>query len=162
VDVAHRIVVSGSLDQGWSVIRDHHDQFIWTDDEEPVVRWNALARRAGASALLEVDWDADRPELRLSGQRRQVPLVHERDDAFIWIHAIAQIGAEILEVRFCKASDHSSDKACLACSPGDWLDLEKDLGVDQVAVQFLKIPSDVRDFARLLYAPFEPPHWAAV
>lgn len=162
MDIARQIVASGSLDEGWNVIRDHHDEFLWTDDEEPAIRWNELARRTGATALLEIDWNGERPKLCLLGQTRRVPLVYERDDAFIWIHAIAQIGAEILEVRFCSASAHSSDKAFFARRPSEWVEMERSLGVGQVAAQFLRIPTDVRDLARLLYAPFGPPRWATV
>ncbi len=160
MEIARLIMAAGTLDQGWSVIRDHSNEFLWTDDEEPESRWNELARKVGATATLEIGWNGERPELVLGDRTLPVPLVYDRDDAFIKIHSISQIGAEILEIRFCHASAHSSDQAYLACPPGDWIRLEQEFGAEAVAAQFLAIPSDVRAFARLLYAPYAPPQWA--
>ena len=161
MDIARLIMAAGTLDLGWGVIRDHSKEFLWTDDEEPECRWNELARKAGTTATLEIGWDGDRPELILAGRTLPVPLVFDRDDAFIKIHSISQIGAEILEIRFCHASAHSSDQAYLAGPPGDWIKLEQEFGAAEVAAQFLTIPSDVKAFAKLLYAPYAPPQWAS-
>lgn len=161
MEIARLIMAAGTLDLGWSVIRDHSEEFLWTDDEEPESRWNELARKTGTAATLELGWNGDRPELILAGRRLPVPLAFDRDDAFIKIHSIAQLGAEILEIRFCHASAHSSDQAYLAGTPGDWIKLEQEFGAAEVAAQFLPIPSDVKAFARLLYAPYAPPQWAS-
>jgi hypothetical protein len=160
MEIARLIMAAGTLDLGWGVIRDHSEEFLCTDDEEPESRWNELARRTCTAAAPEIGWNGNRPELILAGRTLPVPLVFDRDDTFIKIHSIAQIGADILEIRFCHASAHSSDQAYLAGTPGDWLKLEQEFGAAEVATQFLPIPSDVKDFAKLLYAPFAPPQWA--
>ena len=90
-----------------------------------------------------------------------MPLVFDRDDAFIKIHTIAQLSADILEIRFCRGSAHSSDQAYLAGAPGDWIKLGREFGAAAVASQFLPIPSDLKAFARVLYAPSAPPQWAS-
>jgi hypothetical protein len=161
VSVAKRIACADTWQAAWNLMRDEAEKFIWTDDEEPENRWNELAKRAGTGSALSLHWTSDdRPDLHLDGNVLRVPLVFDRDDRFIILHSIAQIGCSVLELRFCLASAHSSDQAYLACPPEEWSALEAELGSAQLAKQFLKIPPDVKEFAKQLYAPQPPPSWA--
>lgn len=159
--IAKRIACSDTWQAAWNLMRNETGEFIWTDDEEPEIRWNELAKRVGAESEMSVQWTSDdRPDLHFDGKTLRVPLVFDRDDRFIIIHSIAQLGCSVLEVRFCLASAHSSDQAYLACPPREWSELESELGSARVAAQFLKLPQDVKEFARQLYAPQSPPSWA--
>jgi hypothetical protein len=162
MNVARRIALAESDGTAWTIIRESREDFLWTDDEEPEATWNRLAAREGLNLELTLAWsNEDKPVLQLANSRLRVPLVHTRDDRFIVLHAISQIGKDVLEIRYCKASAHSSDQAYLPCPPHMWQLLEKDLGPERVAKQFLALPADVKEFARLLYAPGPPPSWAS-
>lgn len=159
--IARRIACADTWQAAWNLMRGETGRFIWTDDEEPEVRWNEIARRFGAKSALSVHWTSDdRPDLHLDRMVLRVPLVFERDDRFITLHSIAQIGRSILELRFCLASAHSSDQAYLPCPPQEWTALEAELGAARLAKQFMPIPSDLKLFAKQLYAPEPPPSWA--
>jgi hypothetical protein len=161
VSVAKKIACADTWQAAWNLIRGETDKFIWTDDEEPEARWNEFAKRVGTASALSLQWTTDdRPDLHFEGNILRVPLVFDRDDRFIILHSIAQIGRSVLELRFCLASAHSSNQAYLACPPKEWNALEAQFGSSRLAKQFLRIPPDVKEFARNLYAPQPPPSWA--
>lgn len=154
--LARKIALASDEKVAWDLMRNNTKAFIWTDDEEPEETWNLAAARAGSKQRLTVDWGAgdkdERPTLILGDKRRLVPLTYTREDKFTVIpHAIAQIGKDILEMRYCKASGHSSDKAYLPCSPSGWRSLEAELGADRLAKQFLAVPDDLQAFTRMFW-----------
>lgn len=157
--IAKSIGLAKTGESAWDIIRKSRGEFIWTDDEELVEFWNRIASRVGGTASLELDWGAE-PNVRLGDLVVQVPLVRNRDDKFIMIHAISQIGRDVLEIRFCKASAHSSDQAYLPCAPELWRTIESEVGAQQMQAQFMTIAPNLKDFAKALYAPFQPPTWA--
>jgi len=148
--------------EAWEIIRQERNRFIWTDDEEPEAAWNGIAEQFGLTARMKVEWtDDDRPMFLCGDDSHTASLVHDRDDSFIVMHALAMAGMRSLELRFCRASAHSSDQAYAVAPRQQWVLLDNGPLSEGSKRQFLRLPRDVKALARLLYAPHPPPEWAA-
>lgn len=160
--VLHSIAASRSDNEAWDLMRRESSAFIWTDDEEPEATWNTIAARFGLSSRMRAEWANDGDPVFVFGVKRQTAsLVRSREDRFIIIHALALAGSQSLELRYCRASAHSSDKAFALAPPKQWVMLDNGPLAEAAKRQFLRIPNDVKAFARLLYAPHSPPEWAS-
>jgi hypothetical protein len=160
MDVIEKIARADNEDEAWDVMRDFDDCFIWTDDESPDVRWNEIAEKYGIADRISLSWNT-KPILRRGEVEVAVDIVYTRDDSFIVIHALAILGKDALEVRYCNASHHSSDKAYAAAPPAVWKLIEAGVMAEGIRQQFLSLPGNIKEFAKLLYAPYPLPDWVA-
>ncbi len=160
MNVIESIASAADEHEAWDVIRDHEEFFIWTDDESPDVRWNEIAAKYGVVERISLEWSA-KPTLRRGGVEISVNVVNSRDDSFIVIHALAMLGKDALEVRYCKASHHSSDQAYAVAPAVLWKSIETGVLAEGGRQQFVPLPDSVIEFAKVLYGPNSIPDWAA-
>ena len=157
VSIANAICEVQTAEGSWDLIRGHRDVFFWTDDEDHVHTWNRLYGSVPGWNPVNKEWRNESLWLTSRNKTVQVLLRSDRVDRWINIHAIATLVGEECEFRFCKDSAHSSDQACLALSPKDWVALESKFGLECTQRRFLKINKDVDVFLDEAFpSPTEP------
>lgn len=152
--IAETICACCSSAAAWDRIREHRDEFLWTDDEELVAAWNRLIASHSADATVHPIGGESDLAYRYRGRSVRVARRFNRDDPLIAMHTLAQLVRPELHIRFCKDSAHSSDKAFLPLPADDWKSLERQVGPESVALRFLELPAGFDEF---LTAAFPAP-----
>lgn len=131
-------ICSSEATEAWSRIVEHRGLFIWSDDENPATTWNAMTG-AQLGASVRFAWTDNEAHFSYRDRRLAIPLVFDREDALITLHSLAQIVRPDSDLRLCRDSAHSSDKAFLALSPQQWLALEGTFSPAIVAAHFCSL-----------------------
>jgi len=146
---ARSILALSEEEDSWDFIKEEHDPFIWTDDDDTPERWNEITAKSKLPRVGHRIDSSDKDErefLTYKGKTVEVPLTHSRDDRLIILHTLARLVREDSDIRFCMDSYHSSNLAFLALPPADWKALEKEFGAKAVAFRFLAFPKDLKKF----------------
>lgn len=160
VSILESIAAANDDAAAWQLMLAHRAAFIWTDDETLENPWNRIAESYGIDERMTVEPRNGHQQYVCGSSKRVIPMVHDRDDMLIvFPHTLAVTGAAHLELRYCRASAHSSDQAFAAAPPALWPALDSGPYAGNMKRQFLPISRDLAAFASGLSEPHAPPAW---
>jgi hypothetical protein len=142
-------------DAVWDLISEQSEMFIWDEYGDELEQWESVAEARG---LPLVGYEINEDEQTLYDYKDKtvvVPLLNDRGDNTIAVHTLGTLVYPDIELRLSVDTMGNSERAFMPLTPAEWADLERQFGVNAVALLFTKLGANIDEMYALADPSFD-------